>query len=115
MWKLSVVLLIALVTMPAFCQVPADKYAAGTVTEVVKHPGETSATAGGVKYDVSVKVGNTIYVVLYTPPNGTSIVEYRVGADLPVLIGDKTLTFNDLTGDKHELPILSSRPATTQP
>jgi len=51
------------------------------------------------KYDVSVKVRNTMYVVLYEPPNGANFVEYSAGLDLLVAVDDKTLSFpSKLTG-----------------
>ena len=114
MRKLSLFLLAVSMTLPVLCQEPSTKYVAGSVTAVVRHHDEASQANQAVRYDVSVKVGKTIYVVLYTPPSGTSVVEYRVGADLPVLVGEKTLTFNDLMGEKHELPILSTKPASAE-
>ena len=114
MRKLSVFLLAVAMTLPVLCQESTPKYVSGSVTAVVRHHDDASQANQAVRYDVSVKVANTIYVVLYTPPNGSTIVEYRVGAGLPVLVGEKTLTFNDLTGGKHELPILRTMPATAE-
>jgi hypothetical protein len=114
MRKLTVFLLILLITLPVLCQAPPDKYASGSITAVARHHEEANASTNTVRYDVSVKVGKTIYVVLYTPPYGSSIVEYRVGADVPVLVGDKTLKFPDVAGKTHEVPILSKSPAPAQ-
>jgi hypothetical protein len=63
-----------------------------------------------VKYDVSVKVGETIYLVLYTPPavDPTS-VKYAAGRELLVLVGEKTITYNDILGQSWEVPIVSQR------
>jgi hypothetical protein len=59
-----------------------------------------------VGYDVSVRVQDTVYVVLYTPPNAANSVEYAAGIDLLVLVGKDTLTFpSKLTGTT-EVPIL---------
>jgi hypothetical protein len=114
MRMLAVLLLILLITLPGLCQATSDKYASGSITAVARHHDDASASTNTAQYDVSVKVGNTIYVVLYTPPYGSSIVEYRVGADVPVLVGDKTLTFPDIAGKTHEVPIISKSPANPQ-
>jgi hypothetical protein len=50
-------------------------------------------------------VGNDLYVVLYTPPNGANRVEYAAGMDLLVLVGSKTITFSKY-GKTTEVPIL---------
>jgi hypothetical protein len=62
------------------------------------------------KYDVSVKVGKTMYVVLYAPPDGTDTIIHRTGLDLLVSVGAKTMAFNSLLGRKIEVPILSRKP-----
>jgi hypothetical protein len=43
---------------------------------------------------------------------GLNIVEYAAGRDLLVVVGEKTVTYNDMLGDSHELPIISEKPAT---
>ena len=63
-------------------------------------------------YDVSVKVGDTIYTVLYTPPLNLNTVKYAAGRSLLVLVGKKTITYNDMLGRSFEVPILSQKPAT---
>jgi hypothetical protein len=62
-------------------------------------------------YDVSVKVGDTIYVVLYTQPMGEIPATYERGRELLVLIGKKTITYNDMLGRSLQVPIQSQRPA----
>jgi hypothetical protein len=78
----------------------------GTITEVTPHKAAVGSDSGVIRYDVSVRVGNTIYVVLYTPPAGANAVEYRPGTDLAVLVGHKAIKFNDLLGRPMEAPIL---------
>jgi hypothetical protein len=56
-------------------------------------------------------VGKTEYVVLYTPPPGTYGAQYTEGMNLLVLVGSKTITFNDIRGISREVPILSRAPA----
>ena len=64
------------------------------------------------KYDVSVKVGKTMYVVLYAPADGTDTITHRTGIDVLVSVGTKTMAFNNLLGHKIEVPILSRKPVT---
>jgi hypothetical protein len=59
-----------------------------------------------VQYDVSIRVENTIYVVLYTPPNGSKSVEYSPGIQRLFSVGSDKLTFNSMLGVKTEAPIL---------
>ncbi len=61
------------------------------------------------QYDVTVRVGNTDFVVLYTQAPGRRGIQYAPGFDAPVLISEKTLTFRNLMGEAIELPILSQK------
>jgi hypothetical protein len=94
----------------ALAQTPSPQWQPGTITSVTAHsngPGERASDTA--QYDVSVKVGNTVYVVLFTPPNGSNTVEYRRGFELLVLVGTDALTFNkkgDLSGATTKVPIL---------
>jgi hypothetical protein len=99
-----------LTTFPAFCQ-STSKYQVGTVTEVKVHQAAGSGISDATSYDVSVKVGDTIYVVLYTPPLGEETVKYATGRDLLVLVGKRTIRYNDILGQSFEVPIESQRPA----
>jgi hypothetical protein len=74
---------------------------------VKPHHGSPGQHSSAPRYDISVKVGNTIYVVLYTQPPGTTSPEYRVGLDLPVMVGSNSIKFNDKLGRSRELPILN--------
>jgi hypothetical protein len=62
-------------------------------------------------------VGGTIYVVVYTPPLGTDTVKYAAGRELLVLVGEKTITYNDILGQSQDVTILRRKPAvqTKQP
>jgi len=66
----SAIFCLGLITLPAFCQ-SGSKYVVGTITEVKVHQqAADNGTADNTSYDVSIRVGNTIYVALYTPPLG---------------------------------------------
>ena len=88
-----------------------SKYQLAMITEV--KPRETASSASDpLRYDVSVKVGDTIYVVLYTQPLGDIPAKYEVGRELLVLVGKDTITYNDVLGRSLQVPIESQRPAT---
>ena len=109
MLRLVGVFCICLTTFPAFCQ-SKSKYQVGTITEVKTHPASGSGASGAASYDVSVKVGDTVYVVLYTPPLGEETVKYATGRDLLVLVGKSTISYNDILGRSFEVPIESQEP-----
>jgi|SRR5208283_40539 len=107
MLKPICVICICLATFPLCGQV-SPKYEVATITDIKIHPDSSSDV---VRYDVSVKVGATIYVVLYTPPLGMNTVKYAAGSELLVAVGKKTITYNDILGESIEVPIVSQRPA----
>jgi hypothetical protein len=100
---------ICLATLPALCQ-SAAKYQVATITDVKPHQAAADAGSDVVRYDVSVKVADTIYLVLYTPPLNMNTVRYAVGRDLLVLVGKNTITYNDILGQSLEVPIVSRKP-----
>jgi len=109
MLRLASILCILLAAVPALCQ-SAPKYQVGSITEVRPHQNAAGASdAAG--YDVSVKVGDTIYTVLYTPALGEETVKYIAGRDLVVLVGETTIRYTDILGQSHELRIESRKPA----
>lgn len=111
MRRLMFVIGMCLVAFSAICQ-SAAKYQVATIIEVSPRKTPDSGISGATSYDVSVKVGNTIYVVLYSPPLGENSVKYAAGRDLLVLVGKTTITYNDLLGQSFEVPIESQKPAT---
>jgi hypothetical protein len=90
-----------------------SKYQVGTITEVKTHRDAGGGDTDPARYDVSVKVGDTIYVVLYTPPLGEQTVKYAAGRELLVLVGKRTIRYNDILGQSFEVPIESQKTATT--
>ena len=103
--------LVCLTALPTFSQ-STSKWVVGTITDVRIHQTPNPDDFGTVSYDVSVKVGNTIYVVLYTPPPGEETVKYAGGRDLLVLVGKSTIRYNDILGQSHDVPIESQRSTT---
>ena len=92
-------------------QSSSSKYQPGTIMAVKDHLDPNDSTK---RYDVSIKVGNTMYVVLYTPPPGTYGFQYSAGQDLLVSVGNKTIRFNDLLGNSREVPIVSRSPVPSK-
>ena len=116
MRKILSVILMAMAALSALGQETtnkqetANKYEPATILDVKKHTAaqdDSSVT----KYDISLRVRDTDYVVLYTPPPGTYGAQYTEGMNLLVLVGSKTVTFNDIRGISREVPILSRAPA----
>jgi hypothetical protein len=110
MLKVMGVICICVASLTLFAEAPA-KYEVATITDVQIHPGNGSDAR---TYDVSVKVGDTIYVLLYKDPLGMDTVKYAAGREGLVLVGKDNITYNDLLGESHELPIQSRRSATKQ-
>jgi hypothetical protein len=89
------------------------KWQVGTVTAVRPYK-VPNADPSVTSYKVSVRVGNTVYVVLTTPRPGTDIGIYARGRQVPVLVGDHTITYNDRLGNSFQVPILSRTTVTPQ-
>ena len=108
--RLIAVLTLCLLTFPAICQ-PNSKWQIATITEVKPHPAAGENTSDPITYDVTVKVGETVYVVRYTTPSDALPPRYAAGRDLLVLVGKDTITYNDMLGRSFEVPIQSQKPA----
>ena len=97
-------------SIPAICQSAGSaKYQIATIVAVNPHSSDTVTDPSAPSYDLSVQIGNTIYVVLYTPRLGLRTAKYAAGRQFLVLVGEKTLTFNDVSGNAVEVPILTHK------
>jgi hypothetical protein len=83
-----------------------SKYQVGTITATQCHQA-ADAGARVTSCEVSVRVGNTAYRVLYAAPVGTDDVRSETGRELLVLVGEDTITYNDMLGKSFQVPILS--------
>ena len=110
MRSLIAVLALCLLTFPALGQ-SASKWQIAAITEVKPHPAAGEDASDPITYDVSVKVGDTIYLVRYTTPVGEIAPKYASGRELLVLVGKNTITYNDMLGRSLQVPIESQRPA----
>jgi len=110
--KLVIAFLVFLfAALPSHSQQQRSKWQVGTIMAVAEHPSDDK-DPNVKKYDVSLKVGKTMYVVLFVPLDGTDNITHRTGLDLLVSVGTKTISFNNLLGHKLEAPILSRKPVT---
>jgi hypothetical protein len=108
--KLIGAVALCLLTFPALCQT-TSKWQIATITDVRPHPAAGEDATDPLTYDVSVKVGGTIYLVRYTTPAGEIAPKYAAGHDLLVLVGKNTISYNDMLGRSLQVPIESQRPA----
>jgi hypothetical protein len=108
--KLIGAIALCLLTLPALCQT-ASKWQAATITEIKPREAARDSAWDHPRYDISVKVGDTIYVVFYTQPWGELPAKYATGHELLVLVGKNTITYNDMLGRSLQVPIESQRPA----
>ena len=111
MRRLIVVIGLCLLTFPVLCQT-TSKWQVASITEVKPHPAAGEDASDPITYDVSVKVGGTIYLVRYTTPPGEIAPKYATGRELLVFVGKNTITYNDMLGRSLQVPIESQRPAT---
>jgi hypothetical protein len=112
MLKSMSVICLCLMTLPVLCET-APKYEVATVIDVKPHRAAGTKPSDVARYDVSIKVGDTVYVTLYTDTLGTGTVKYVVGRQLLVHVGTNTVTFNDILGQSHEAPIISQTTVTS--
>jgi hypothetical protein len=87
----------------------SSKFQPGTIMAVTPHPNSDASSSSVNRYDISLKVGNTMYVVLFTQPPGTVGVRYSAGQELLVSVGSNSITYNDMLGNSREVPILSRK------
>jgi hypothetical protein len=116
MIKSLFVFLLCLAAVPLVGETPSAQYQLGTIMKVNLHHNTSGATvADAPQYDISVKVGDTTYVVLYTQPSGSTGVQFAAGLQKLVLVGTDTITFNDALGRSTVVPILQRQALPSQP
>jgi len=111
--RTALMLLLSL-SLAATClaQSSAAKWKVATIMGVKVHePAAGNESSAAAQYEVTARVENTEYVVLYVAPAGSlpDTARYRLGQDLLVLVGTDTIKYNDMTGTTREVPILSRR------
>jgi hypothetical protein len=96
-------------------QSSSSQYQSGLILEVKEHPGAeipaTEKTPPIKRYDISVRVKDVVYVILFTPRPGMHGFQTLAGMDLLVLVQEKTMFFNDILGRSMSAPIISQHAA----
>ena len=110
MRKLIGAIALYLLTLSAFGQT-TSKWQIAIITEIKPRTAAGDSASDRPRYDVSVKVGDTIYTVLYTQPWGELPAKYATGHELLVLVGKNTITYNDMLGRSLQVPIESQKSA----
>jgi len=108
--KRALILLLSAILAPlCLGQSSAAKWKVATITGVKVHEPAVGNDSSATQYEVTSKVEDTEYVVLYVAPAGSlpDVARYRLGQDVPVLVGTDTIKYSDLTGTTREVPILS--------
>ena len=113
MWKLASVIALSLMAFPLFGQ-STSKYQVATILSVTPHQEYGVRATDLTSYDVTLRVGDMVYVALYTPQVGQVEVKYAAGRDLLVLIGNHSISYNDILGRSFEVPIESRRPVALE-
>lgn len=85
----------------------SSAYQPATVTQVKPYQGAEASNPDQALYQVSLRVNGATYVVLTAPPSGESTIMQVVGRELLVMVGDDTITWNDIMGRSHVVPIVS--------
>ena len=110
MHRLSPIFFLSFAVAASVGQTTSAKYVPGTIIAVERHE-EAPADTSSVRYDVTVQIEDTNYVVLYTPPHGSNTVEYSAGLQLLFSVGKDNLTVaTPGTRERNaELPILTTK------
>ncbi len=112
MLKILCAISICLFAVPATCE-PADKYELATILAVKPYQVASDDLSQSASYAVSVKVGETVYVVLYRDALFTPAVQYAAGRQLLVHVDEDRISYNDILGRSQAVQIISRKPAPT--
>jgi len=100
------IILICICALASLGQTSSAKWQPGTIMAVDVHQNAPGEVGDATRYDVSVKIRNVTYVVLYSPRSGDNSVEYYRGLETLFLLGSDTLSFNSKTSGTIKMPIL---------
>jgi hypothetical protein len=110
MLRKLILLCACLCSIPALCESAGHaKYQIATIVAVNPHSSGANTDSSAPKYDVSMQIGNTIYVVLYTPRLGLQTAKYAAGRQVLVIVEEETVTYNDMLGNTVEVRILDRK------
>ena len=109
MRKMFLGILILLLPAMALAQASTtpSSYQPATITSVKPHQSPESSNPDDGLYEVSIRAGQTVYVVLTPVPAPAENAPYAVGRQVLVRIGVDTITWNDIMGQSYKAAILS--------
>ncbi len=93
----------------------SSTYQPATIIDVRPHQSPGASNSDDALYEVSAEVGRTVYVVLTPSPSPSGAIRYAVGREVLVHVGDNTITWNDILGQSHEVPIIRRTPVPDTP
>ena len=93
----------------------SSTYQPATIIDVKPHQSAGSSNPDDALYEVTAEVGRTVYVVLTPSPSPSGAIRYAIGREVLVHVGEKTIIWNDIMGQSHEVPIISRTPIADTP
>lgn len=109
-WKALLCFVVISQTYSGICQSTKDDWQLATILAIKEDKAAAHEYPPATRYDISLKVNGTIYVIRYTPPPGTYGMQFAAGHQKLVHVGDQTITFNDQLGRPRQAPIVSRKP-----
>ena len=82
-------------------------YQPATIIAVNPHLSAEDSNPNETLYEVVVRVKRTLYVVVTKSPSPSGSIQYAVGREVLVQVGDDTIKWNDIMGESHVVPIIS--------
>lgn len=104
-----VMLLVPALVLAQLPSTPAT-FQMATIIDAKPLPSQESPNLDDRLYEVSMNVGQTVYVVLTPLASPSETIRSAEGRQLPVRIGEDTITWNDAMGQRYKSPILSKAP-----
>ncbi len=104
MLKIMAFALLSLTTVSGLSQ-STSAYTVGTITAVVPHQTATNTDTHTSSYDVTLKIGDTLYLVLYTPQYGMETARFATGREASLLVGTQTIKLTTCSEAVQKCPL----------
>jgi hypothetical protein len=115
-------LIVTILALAAFCAAQTMTYQQGTILDIkernvqsnVHKATDAPPPPGGVTYDVTVQLGDTVYVAQYQHNTDYVPSNWEVGKPVDMRVGPHKhrIYLKNVTGKEYALLIQSTRPAT---
>ena len=103
----SLLLFVCLTAVFVHPQTNDARYEEATIVSVKQHDAHDKPEESQ-SYVVTLRLKDTTYDVLYTPPSGSNRVVFSQGQSVLVKVGPKSLTSRDVMGRPVVMPILKT-------